>query len=325
MTILRNQNRLGSSTRGEPLRVRVRILGVLTTRTELREPLEAKLDRLRMSAPIEPVDVSIKDPERLRNELGSTFSYFGRVESEVAAEPLLVLMPRLGTEYGGYRSHGTEFLDIWVEQEHAHGAIFDRLQAQLGLQPATPIVEVTGLSRLAGWVGRLSSSLHAVFEMIYLSRGAMHEKLTFIGYQRMAAALENLDERDLLEGVIKPIRVQEAGHLAYYKQAARTLKAYLRPWQLRLARTISLMTYAPVGAGSVHAKADFGHVALALAGDRLEEFAAPIQAIAESLLCADEAAMPRFVLRSLNACVEAAEDTSRCEHRDGSGRTLHTA
>ncbi len=272
------------------------------------EPLQAKLDRLRMSPPIPwGVDLSIKDPERLRDELGPTFSYFGRVESEVAAEPLLVLMPRLGTEYGGYRSHGTEFLDVWVAQEHAHGAIFDRLQAELELEPATPTAEITALSRLAGWVGRLSPSLHAVFEMIYLSRGAMHEKLTFIGYQRMAATLERLGERDLLESVIKPIRVQEAGHLAYYKQAARTLKAHLSPWQLRLARKISLMTYAPVGAGSAHAKADFGHVALALAGDRLEDVAAPIQAIAESLLHADGAALPRFVLRSLNACVEAAE------------------
>lgn len=257
------------------------------------------------------VELTIRDPERLRNELGPTFSYFGRVESEVAAEPLLVLMPRLGTEYGGYRSHGAEFLEIWVAQEHAHGAIFDRLQAKLDLEPIIPLVQITGLARLAGFVGRLSPSLHAVFEMIYLARGAMHEKLTFLGYQRMAAALTDLDERDLLDAVIKPIRVQEAGHLAYYKGAASTLKAHLSPWQLRLARKISLMTYAPVGAGSAGAKADFGHVALALAGDRMEEFAAPIQTIAESLLQPDGEPLPRFVLRSLKACVDASQTPAR--------------
>jgi hypothetical protein len=93
--------------------------------------------------------------------------------------------------------------------------------------------------------------------------------------------------------------------------AARMLKSHLRPWQLSLARKLSVMTYAPVGAGAAEAKPDFGHVALALAGDRLEEFAAPIQTIAESLLQPAGEPLPRFVLRALETCVDASRSQAR--------------
>ena len=274
----------------------------------MRSTIPERIDRLAVSEPmpLETVDFTVLDPERLNQELGQTFAYFGRVEGEVAADPLLVMMPRLGTEYGGYKSHGSDFISIWVAQEQAHGQIFDRLQVELGLEPLQPVAEITNLNRLAGALGKMSTSLHAVFEMIYLTRGAMHEKLTFDGYRLMADKLEALGETALLETMVKPIRTQESGHLGYYKHAAKELKGHLHPWQLGLARRLSLMTYAPVGAHTDADKAHFGHVAEALAGEQIADFAAPIQTVAEQLLNGPERpGLPQFVVRALQNSVEA--------------------
>lgn len=277
----------------------------------MSDSIEAKLDRLRADEPIPlgAVDFSMNAPERLRNELGRTFNYFGRVEGEVAYDPLMALMPRLGTEYNGYTSHGSDFIRIWVDQEQAHGQIFEELQKHLGLSPSPTNTEVSLHNKIGGILGRLSPSLHGVLELTYLTRGAMHEKLTFIGYERMATKLLAMGETALHETVIKPIRRQESGHLGYYKQAAQELKHHLKPWQIRLARRLSIATYAPVGAGNKSDKPDFGHVAETLVGDNVEMFAAPIHRIAETALTIHtEETLPPFVLKALQECIETARD-----------------
>lgn len=274
----------------------------------MSDSIEAKIDRLRGDAPIslDEVDFTINNPERLRDELGRTFRYFARVEGEVAYDPLIAMMPRLGTEYNGYRSHGTEFIKIWVDQEQAHSAIFENLQSHLGIEPAPINIESSIHNRMAGMIGKLSPALHGVLELTYLTRGAMHEKLTFIGYERMAEKLLALGETALHETIIKPIRRQESGHLGYYKQSAVELKNHLKPWQIRMAAKLSVATYAPVGAGGKNDKPDFGHVADTLVGDELEKFAGPIQSIAETMLTTDaKETLPSFVISSLHECVDA--------------------
>jgi hypothetical protein len=272
----------------------------------MEETLEKKLGALQASEPIpyDSVDFTIRNPDRLKDELGWTFAYFGRVEGEVAAEPLMTMMPRLGTEYKGYKSHGAEFLEVWVAQEQAHAAIFDGLQRELGLTPLVPNIETSPMHHFAGALGRLSTSLHAVLEMVYLTRGAMHEKLTFIGYERMAEKLKHMGEIALFETIIRPVRRQEAGHLGYYRQAAAIIKTHLNTWQLALARRISIKTYSPVGAGHPDDKAHFGHVAGALVGEDLPQFTDPIQHVAQELLTNDQYTdVPKFVLKALKECV----------------------
>lgn len=273
----------------------------------MSDSIEAKIDRLRADNPIEldNVDFTINNPGQLRNELGRTFNYFGRVEGEVAYDPLMAMMPRLGTEYNGYQSHGCEFIKIWVDQEQAHSAIFERLQMELEIDPAPINNDVSLHNRIAGFIGRLSPSLHGVLELTYLTRGAMHEKLTFIGYERMAEKLLALGETALHETIIKPIRRQESGHLGYYKQAATELKTHLNPWQIRMAKRLSISTYAPVGAGSKNHKPNFGHVADTLVGDKVNEFSEPIQKIAETMLVVNKETLPKFVLSSLRECIDA--------------------
>lgn len=271
---------------------------------------ERILERMAKSEPIrlDSLDLAPRDADAVKRRLGATFTYFARVESEVAAEPLMALLPRLGSEYLGFRSLGTTFLDLWVAQERAHGSIFYELQRVLGLEARAPNVDVPVHNRIIGALGRLSPSVHAVFEMIYLSRGAMHEKLTFVGYNALADALDVLGEPALLETVIKPIRSQEAAHLAYYTTEAQRLRSHLHPWQTALARWISMLTYAPVGAAAPRDRAHFGEVAVALAGEDAGAMTRPIQALAEKLLSSQEhAVLPGFVARSIRRCVEQAQ------------------
>ncbi|MDQ2972904.1 MAG: hypothetical protein M3Q79_00270, partial [bacterium] len=116
----------------------------------------------------------------------------------------------------------------------------------------------------------------------------------------------------LLQTMIKPIRVQEAKHLGYYRAAAKELKSHLEPWQLWLSRRLSLATYAPVGAENESDKPDFGVVALALAGDKIDEFSNPIQAIAQDLLTNDESKiLPNFVLKAIRSCFDVRPELNR--------------
>ncbi|MDQ2973532.1 MAG: hypothetical protein M3Q79_03565 [bacterium] len=280
----------------------------------MSEAIKRKIENLALSEPIQlgSVDFTVNNPELLMRQLGPVFSYFGRVEHEVSTDPLTTMMPRLGTEYKGYKSHGTDFLDIWVPQEKAHGDIFDGLQMEIGQKPADYDASVSRRDRLVGAMGRLSSSVHGVFEMLYLARGAMHERLTFQGCDLMADKFKTLGEEALLQTMILPIRVQEAMHLGYYRAAAKELKQHLEPWQLWLARKLSLATYAPVGAESEADKPDFGEVASTLAGDKIDDFSNPIQAIAQDLLNSEGSKiLPKFVLKAITSCVDAQSEHNR--------------
>jgi hypothetical protein len=136
---------------------------------------------------IEPIEVSsvdftMRDPARVKEELGGVLKYFARVEREVAEDPLLTMMPRLGTEYRGYTSEGRRFLPTWVAQEQRHGELLEELQRILDMEPAMPVAETTITNRIGGLLGKFSPYLHEIIEMVYLTRATMHERLTSIGY-----------------------------------------------------------------------------------------------------------------------------------------------
>lgn len=266
--------------------------------------LQQTIERAREHQPleIENIDYTLHNPERLREELGNTFSYFGRVEKEVQrdAKTIETFLPHLAPELSDFVQN------IWVPQEVPHGQAFDALQGYLGDTPL-PLDDHVGFDmKLAGQVARMSPSLHRTFEMVYVVRGALHEKMTAVGYRREQAHLERLGERALIETMFKPIRAQEAGHLNVYKAAAEATKAQLAPWQLWLARKITLATYTPVGTGnpSDQNKPHFGQLADVLTGESLEDFVGPVQDLAHDLLVEGDGLLPKFVIKSVAQCIE---------------------
>ncbi len=289
-----------------------------------QEKLERKLGQITELSPlrIDDVDWSIKDPEYLHNRLGRTFRNFQRVEQEVNEDVLEALLPNLSEQK-------TDFIRIWKQQENPHGDLFAELRLQLGDAPEDfSEVDVPAINRIAGNLGRISPGLHDVFEMIYLARGAMHERLTKQGYELLSDRLANLGEFAIRNTLVKPILEQEAHHLGYYIMAARLHKRHLRPWQLYVARRLSVSSYAPVGAGAKIHKADFGHTALTLvdsvpdaqesafmethgwnpkrlAERRLKTFSNPIQKIGQQLLSlSEEDLLPDIVFKGIMECVE---------------------
>lgn len=168
--------------------------------------------------------------------------------------------------------------------------------------------------------------------MVYLSRGAMHERLTKQGYDLMSDRLTDLGELAIRDTMIKPILRQEAYHLGYYIAAAKQHSAGLNPWQKYAARKLSVATYAPVGAGAKKDKPDFGHTALELISGqpteteleelkstgtdvtsvtelRLRAFSNPIMRIGQQLLhLGENDVLSDFVYQGIRECVEAAEE-----------------
>jgi hypothetical protein len=260
--------------------------------------LVRRIDRLEADPPIalSSVDLTATNPARLRQELGEVFFYFALVEGLVAQNAVEVetILPRL--EEDDHR-----FLAVWKRHEVAHGAIFDALCVELDLPPAapTPAVLARRSFRALGMLAR-QPWWHDVFRLIYLVRGAMHERLTFDAYDRVGARLETWGERALAATVTQPIRRQEAGHLGYYRAAAAAQSARLTSTQLRLARLISIRTYVPVGATG--RRAQCGRAFRGIAGDDVEGLE-PVQAIADQILGDGFRPLPRFVRAAMEDCL----------------------
>lgn len=289
--------------------------------------LDEKLRRIHLEAPMrsEDIDWSLNNPELLGVTMGRTFRNFQRVEQEVDDTVLESLLPNLSQQQ-------LDFVRVWKAQENPHGELFAELRRRTGEQPEDfSNVEIPRLNRLAGALGRVSVGIHEVFEMIYLSRGAMHERLTKKGYELMSDRLTDLGELAIRDTMVKPILKQEAHHLGYYIAAAKQHAAGLKPWQMYAARRLSVSTYAPVGAGAKKDKPDFGHTALTLVSGpptesekaeldlkgygisalpelRLRAFSDPIMRIGQQLLhLGEKDVLSDFVYKGIRECLDAAE------------------
>lgn len=264
-----------------------------------------QLDRLEVNhppIPLDSVDFTIKNPELLTRRLAKAFRYFGRVEREVERNVLELeaLLPNAD-------ANTRRFYEIWEAQEVPHGLIFDELQRQLGLEPELPDLNTISRSIRAGGVLSHIPGVHDVLMQVYLSTGAMHERLTAAGYDKLKLRLMDIGETALVETAVSPIRQQESGHFAYYKNAALLQRDRLSPWQLHLVRLLKTRGYAPVGAGNNEQKADFGEASLQLGDEsQLDKLSSPVQAVAQELLVAegDGLKLPLFVARGLREAVE---------------------
>jgi hypothetical protein len=263
--------------------------------------LARRIDRLEADPPImlSSVDLSVVHPGRLSRELGEVFFYFALVEGLVAQNAVEVetILPRLD-------DNDHRFLAIWERHEVAHGAIFDALCVELDLPPAgPPLVPRARLSFRALSALTRQQWWHDVFRLVYLARGAMHERLTFDAYSRIGARLEGWGEHALAATVTEPIRRQEAGHLGYYRAAAAAQRDRLTPAQLRLARVISIKTYAPVGATRAR-RGQCGRAFSGIAGEDIQGLE-PVQAIADGVLGSGLRPLPHFVEAAMKECLAA--------------------
>jgi hypothetical protein len=275
--------------------------------------LDEQLDRMESEGALDlrTVDFDLRRPDLVRERLAPTLDYFARVEREVERNLLEIaaFLPGAGEET-------QRFVRIWAEQELPHGEIFETLKAHLSLPPSRPdLTTVTPGLRIAG---RLSviPGVSDVLLMLYHSMGAMHERLTAVGYDKLRDRLLEIGEHGFAATAVAPIRKQESTHYAYYRNAALVLKQRLATWQLALARIIRVRTYQPIGvrtrltAGA--APAAFGTTAMALTGTVvLDEFAVPVQRVAQELLVQEGRGLrlPPFVARALQQTVDAAGAT----------------
>ncbi len=244
------------------------------------------------------VDLTIVDPERLRRQFDEVFYYFALVEGEVAqnAADIAALLPDLD-------DYDLRFLAVWSSHEVAHSAVFDAIRAQLDLPPAGPgaLPSAQRTFRAMGVLAQFQW-LHDVLKLVYLARGAMHERLTLEAYTRLGDKLTSLGEHFLARTVTDPIRHQEAGHLGYYKAAASAHRLRLGPAQRSLARLISTWTYEPVGAPGRRALCGRVFTEIADGDIRVLE---PLELIAADLLGDGRRWEAGFVRGAMNRCLAA--------------------
>jgi len=271
------------------------------------QELEARIGRLEGDPPLPlgSADLTVRHPEPLRAAFGEIFAYIAAVERAVTRNVADVnaLLPDLDR-----LDH--RFLAAWSAHELAHADIFDALRSVLGLDdPATG----AGSGRPAGPVRprlsfRLSGVLSAnrwlqdVFKLVYLSRGAMHEHMTFDCYRHLGAQLAALGEEPLVRTVTDPIRRQEAAHLGYYRLAAATHRRGLSAAQVGLARRITLLTYEPVGAGEC-GREPAGRVFTGLAGEHMDQVLDAVEMVADELLGDGVRPLPHFVHAAMDGCL----------------------
>ncbi len=275
--------------------------------------LVTRVERLEHDSPIgmDSVDLSVNHPGPVQRMFGEVFAYIAAVERAVTKNvaEVTTLLPELDAV-----EH--RFLRIWSRHELAHAAIFDalRIQLELAAPPSDPppLMPLDGASPTVRpsfrTFGRLAANrwLHDVLKLVYLSRGAMHEHMTYDCYRRLGVQLDRLGERALVETVTEPIRRQEAAHLGYYRLGARTHRAQLTPVQIRMARQITLHTYLPVGA-NLCGKPPAGRVFTQLAGDDMDAVLDGVEGVADELLGNGQRSMPPFVHTAMDRCLRAAQ------------------
>ena len=278
--------------------------------------LEARVGRLEDDPPIglDAVDLTVADPAPLRDRFEEILGYIATVEGAVPQNvaEITTLLPDLDEQ-------DLRFLSVWSSHELAHAAIFDALRTELGLAqwddggPVSSVVPDPVRPRLSfRALGVLSASrwLQDVFKLLYLSRGAMHEHMTYDCYRHLGAHFASLGEEALVRTVTEPIRRQEAAHLGYYRLAATTQRARMTPAQVGLVRWLTVHTYSPVGTAPC-GRGPTGRVFAGLAGDDMDAVLDAVEAVADQLLGDGSHPLPRFVHKSMDACLDRPRGRTR--------------
>ena len=231
--------------------------------------------------------------------------YLARVELEVDRNvlELLVLLPDVDD------TNKTFYADVWQPQEIQHGLILDRLQQDLGRQPADPHLSVSFKIKIIGALASLKP-IQDIAKLLYFLTGASTERQAVLAYNQINTGLRDLGETAISETIITPIKQQEPGHFAFYQMSATAMiqDKMLKPWQLFLTRVLREKSYNLVGTNNMKDfKADMGGVVVDLGIDAdLEGYAREIGRVESRLLWAERQGMdfPPYILKALKESVE---------------------
>ncbi|MGW1339557.1 GTP-binding protein LepA [Kribbella sp. NPDC002412] len=256
---------------------------------------------------LDAADLTIKDPDQVRQRYGGVFNYLTRVELEVERNvlELRALMPD-ATEVDRLF-----YQDVWSPQELQHGILLDAVQQGFGMTPADIDVSVSGGMKLLGVLSHLPGML-GVIRLLYYLTGAATERSAVIAYSRLVDGLRGMGEDAIAETVVAPIKRQEPGHFAFYRMSAEVLvgEEGLSDWQLQLARILRRRSFDLVGVNNRTQRADFGDVARALEFDRdLLEVARQVSRVERELLWAERQGLkvPRYILAALQEAIALSE------------------
>jgi hypothetical protein len=268
-----------------------------------------RLGALYPPIPLDSVDRTIKRPDLVAKRFGHVIDYLARVELEVDRNvlELLVLLPDVD------ETNKIFYSDVWQPQEIQHGLILDRLQQDLGREPAAPHLDVSFRIRLLGALASLKP-IQEVAKLLYFLTGASTERQAVLAYNQINTGLKELGETAISETIITPIKQQEPGHFAFYQMSATAMiqDKVLRPWQLFFARVIREKSYNLVGTNAMSGyKADMGKVAVDLGIDSdLAGYAREIGRVENRLLWAERQGMdfPPYILKALKESVELYQE-----------------
>ncbi len=258
------------------------------------------------------VDFSVRRPREFESQFGHVLDYMARVELEVDRNVL-----ELTTMLPDPPEIDLQFYAVWQPQEIQHGLILDRLQVELGREPADADLESIGIKlRILGALAHLGP-FQDVCRMLYYLTGMATERSAVLAYNLLHRGSLDLGEDAIANTVIGPIKRQEPGHYVFYQLSARQLWAELASWQRWMVRLMRRASFAPVGANNPRQKADFGDVMATLGIDRAtDHFAEQISRVEKELLWARDRGLgvPDYVSRAFHEAVELARARARLPH-----------
>ena len=224
----------------------------------------------------------MRNPREFDARFGHVLDYMARVELEVDRNVL-----ELTTMLPDPPEIDRQFYAVWQPQEIQHGLILDRLQVELGREPADADLESIGLKlKILGALAHIGP-FQDVCRMLYYLTGMATERSAVLAYNLLHRGTLDLGEKAIAQTVIGQIKRQEPGHFVFYQLSARALWAELAAWQRWMVRFMRRASFAPVGANNAGQKADFGDVMAALGiTDELDDFAVQISRVEKELLWA---------------------------------------
>jgi hypothetical protein len=270
--------------------------------------LAEHVDRLAHDHPpirLDSVDFTVRRPRELEARFGHVLDYMARVELEVDRNVLeLTTMlpdpPEIDRHF---------YADVWQPQEIQHGLILDRLQVELGREPAAANVDSVGAKlRILGMLAHLGP-VQDVCRMLYYLTGMATERSAVLAYNLLHRGTLELGEPAVANTIIGQIKRQEPGHYAFYQLSARGLWGQLAGWQRWLVRLMRRISFAPVGVNNARQKADFGKVMATLGiADDADGFAEQISRVERELLWARGRGLsvPDYVTRAFREAAELA-------------------
>lgn len=270
--------------------------------------VQSAITKLEERTPIDvtSLDLEVRDPTRVRRELGHTLQFAQRVEALVNSEGIQTLLPT--------DERVTRFSKRWSPDEQGHGAGQEIVLSQIDLpvlgntQAAVPLH-----NRLVGKVAAHSQIAEPVIKTVYAIVGSTTERFAIGIYKRLGRRLVDLGNEHITEQFVRPMTRDEAYHQNFYDALAVETTGHMTQAQKRAAALILHFTFSPVGAGAASDKPEFGRVMVenVAAADRLD-LVARAQDAANTILDIDSAQRGgTAIIDAVEECVDRYEQLRR--------------